>query len=509
MQPLTQNDMEMLKLLTSKAQAGQATPSELILMKDYTDRYLAYNQQPAQNSYQPQVNNNYMPNQYMANPQAGYNPQMLPPVYQQGFNQQPMVQPPQYNMPSKYAQPFTPNGSNSAAPTHQTTVNNGVFKYLDTDTSTSDIYNQKSREDAALLAKLANEEAIRNAEKLRAEQFNLNKVEQKKIVVSTPSKGSEFPWLVPPHYNLHKNDDGSTYEYEVRENKGILPMEFERHESIYHNRVDTEEYVIKLNDVNSLEFKDEVLANEIGLALDHALVNTDFKELVNKDHVVVPYLVANTFTAKRVSTDDVSYLFADIIAKSDNLISLSYNLKKILDSKDEITKKAAIKLDAILTENIMFVLDNVLNTKHYIESFITDIGDLYVIINELTDASKKNRITNALLSVFDNIKQDNALVYGMVKDKKEDNVIGTTYFVEKITVVTTNSMDIHYELANVANKSLLSINADIAPVINDLINKVKDVNNTFKTYLIDYRNGNVYLTMKNVSNRMNTILRIR
>jgi hypothetical protein len=508
MQPLTQSDLEMLKILTTKAQAGQASQAELMVMKDYTDRYLAYNQPPVQNSFQPQVNN-YGMNQYTPNQQPVYTPQMLPQVYQQGFNQQPLNnQPPQYNMPSKYTQPFTPNGSNAAAPTHQTTVNNGVFKYLDNDTS--DIYNQKGREDAALLVKFANEEAAKRAVLPKNEQFNLNnKVEEKKVIPSIPNKGSELPWLVPPHYVLHKNDDGSTYEYEVRENKGIIPMDFNSHEAIYNNRVDAEEYIIKLNDVNSLEFKEEVLVNDIDTALDHALLNTNFNNLVNKEHVVVPYLVANTFTAKRVSTDDVSYLFADIIAKSDNLISLSYNLKKILDSKDEITKKAAIKLDVILTENIMLVLDNVLNTKHFIESFITDIADLYVIINGLTDASKKNRITNALLSVFDNMKKDNALIYDMVKDDADDNVIGTTYYVEKITVVTTNSMDIHYELANVANKDLIAINADITPVINDLIDKVKDVNNTFRTYLVDYRNGNVYLTMKNVSNKMNTILRIR
>ena len=504
LQPLQQYELDILRNLTQKAQLGQADQNELAIMKSYTDRYMAFNPQLQQNM-PPQYN---QPNMY-GNPQPTYNQQMLPPQYNQpSYVGQPTGQPtmmqPQYNQASRYQQPFTSFGGNANAPTANITFNNGTFKYASDDHATPDIYNQKQREEEE-------KERIRLYNEYNKAQQQAKEapvvVEKKKPLVAYP--GSELPWLVPPHFYLSKKEDDFAYEYEVKENNGVVNMNFRDHESIYHDRVESEEYVIKLVDENNINFAKEEVIETLDLAIDHVMLNVDFIEEEVK-HIVAPYIIATTFVAKKITNDETPYLFADIITRSDSLIALSFGIKRFLDGKDEINKKAAMKLDTILTENVMLILENILNTDMYIESFTNDITELYDYINtNVTDGSKKNRITNALLNMLNMIKTDNKLVYDLIKDEPTETNIGSTYFLEKTTFVVTNSDEIHYEINNLEKKSLVAVKSDITPVLNDLIDKVKSKNNTFKTYIVDYKTGNVYLTMKNVNNKMNTILRVK
>ena len=497
LQPLQNYELEILKNLTQKAQAGQASQNELMIMKDYTDRYLAYNPQQ-QTMVQPQYNQPVMPPQYNVQPQ--YNQPMVSPQY----NQQ--MLPPQYNVipQSKYnmGQPFASFGNTVSAPTSQNTVNNGVFKYIDNNADTHDVYNQKQRQKEEDEAKALYAEQIR---KQQEAQQQVVEVKKKPLI---PVKGSELPWLVPPHYVLAIKEDEFSYEYEVKENNGVTKMNFRDHESIYHEKVINDDFTVNIDDQESILFLEDKTIQNIDDAIDHAMINSEINDSYTVK--VLPYITVNPTVAKKVSTDEVSYLFADIILKSDGLISLAYNLKKLLDSKDEINKKATMKLDTLITNNIMLTLENVLKSNLTIDSFINDIQDLYEYINkEITDVSKRNRITTALLNTFNTIKTDNNLIYDLVADEETENKIGKTYFVEKITVVITNSDEVHYEINNLERNSLVGINNDITPVINDLIEKVKSKHNTFKTYIIDYKNGNVYLTMKNLVNKMNTVIRVK
>lgn len=503
LQPLQNYELEILKNLTQKAQLGQADSNELTIMKNYTDRYMAYNPQVQQN-VQPQYNQP-MYNQQV---QPQYNQQMLPPQYNQPmynmgaqqnmqpqFNQQPI---------SRYNQPFTSIGNSGTAPTANTTFNNGTFKYADDDHSTPNIYNQRQREEA---------------EKEKARQYNEALILQQQAkeapvvaVVKKPSipyPGSEIPWLVPPHFYLSKKEDGFAYEYEVHENNGVVNMNFRDHESIYNERVESEEYVIKLVDENNISFDNEAMVANIETAMNNSMLNVEFAEDEVIKHIVKPYSIVTPIVAKKVSTDEVTSMFADIITRSESLIALSIGLKRFLDSKDEINKKAVIKLDEILTANTMLVLENVLNSNFTIESFINDIADLYVHIDKITDGSKKKRITNALLNMLNSIKADNEIVYKLIKDESTESNIGTTYYIEKVTVIVTNSDEIHYEINNLERKSLVAVKNEITPVLDDLINKVKSKYNTFKTYIVDYKTGNVYLTMKNSNNKMNTVIRVQ
>ncbi len=269
---------------------------------------------------------------------------------------------------------------------------------------------------------------------------------------------------------------------------------------------------IDIIDMNDSDVTEGFIADDDVIIDDEAQEFTPNVEFVEDDvnkHIVKPYTIITPIVAKKVSTDEVTSMFADIITRSESLIALSIGLKRFLDSKDEINKKAVIKLDEILTANTMLVLENVLNSNFTIESFINDIADLYVHIDKITDGSKKKRITNALLNMLNSIKADNEIVYKLIKDESTESNIGTTYYIEKVTVIVTNSDEIHYEINNLERKSLVAVKNEITPVLDDLINKVKSKYNTFKTYIVDYKTGNVYLTMKNSNNKMNTVIRVQ
>ena len=496
LQPLQQYELEILKNLTQKAQLGQADQNELAIMKNYTDRYLAYNPQVQQNM-QPQYN---QPMYNMIGQQPQYNQQMLPPQYSQPMYIQPQ---PNQQPVSRYNQPFTSFNNNGNAPTANATFNNGTFKYADDDHSTPNIYNQQQREEAEKERLRQHNETLR----LQQEAKSTPVVVVKKPLVPYP--GSELPWLVPPHFYLNKKEDEFAYEYEVQENNGVVNMNFRDHESIYNERVESEEYVIKLVDENNIGFDKEALVADLETAMNHSMLNVEFTEDEVIKHIVKPYTIATAIVAKKVSTDETTNMFADIITRSESLIALSFGLKRFLNSKDEINKKAVTKLDEILTANTMLIIENVLNSDITIDSFINDIADLYEYINNITDGSKKNKFTNALLNMLNSIKADNALIYDLIKADNSESNIASAYYLEKVTVVVTNSDEIHYEINNLERRSLVAVKNDITPVLDDLINKVKSKYNTFKTYIVDYKTGNVYLTMKNSNNKMNTIIRVQ
>lgn len=491
MLPLTPMEIEMMKALSSKT---QLTQSEAMLLEEYKNRYnysirmgtpnVASQQQMM---IQPIGFDNYgnpvYPNQnQMVNPNNVYYNQTAP---MQSQVTQPTM--------SRYAHPTFNNGRVDA-PTTQTTVNNSVLKY--TQNEVADVYNQQNKPQPEIVTMQRHvEQAPAHIEK---------PVPPKPLV---PNKGSELPWLTPKHFKLHKVVDNGTYDYEVINNTEEDIMDFAKHEAIYTDRVNSGEYVLNLADANKIIFGEGALVDSIDNAIDHALLAMPDDK---PEFMVKPYMIATSFNVKKQSTDEVAYLFADIIAKSDSLQTLAYNLRRITNLNDQITYKAVQKLSEIITKNIMLGFKNVLINNWFIDSFIDDIDELYSeVINKITDASKKNKANNMLLNVFNKIKADNALIYDLVNTEETVNKIGQTYFLDKTTIVVINNEDIHYELVNTENDVLKSVNNDITPVVDDLLNKVRDKENAFVMYLIDYKTANVYRAMKSSINKMNTIERIR
>ena len=96
LRPLQQYELELLNTLTQKAQLGNANQGDYAMLKEYTERYLAYNPQVQQN-VQSQYCQPIQP-QYKQSMQSHYGQPMHQPQMRQPTYEQPMYQHRQYDI---------------------------------------------------------------------------------------------------------------------------------------------------------------------------------------------------------------------------------------------------------------------------------------------------------------------------------------------------------------------------------------------------------------------------
>lgn len=439
--------------------------------------------QQQQNNYipQPQQQQTYMPQQ----PQQQY-------IYASRNNYEPNKSTDPYSVNNAYPTYGNKNSNVTAAPSSS--------KYSANSEQVKDAIEAAAREAAAQ----QNSYQVERDPEPVVQQVELQ-----------PLEGYEYEPLVTPRDEVAKAVIEGHYIYKVRPKKDE-DMDYIKHASIYGNHLATKDYDITHVDPSKIKFSDDIsIISDLNTAVAMSKLDS-YNNNDEKEFHVAEYLLTTPIVVDKITTDDTYDYFAKIFKSSTSINDLANTLKAKYSNGGLRTKSAILEIDEILTKYFNLVYKNTIGSKWTIKSFMNDMDSISDEIATDDDINKKLYI-NALIDIYNTLDHDMKSI-DLLKDIDDDvaeisetDKAGLAYFVKKLTIATTASEDINFELEEVTRGIVKFVIPTNVPLLSAYLDQVTSrSNNSYsnKIILLINNKGHKFRIMKSKINSYYTIERV-
>ncbi len=285
-----------------------------------------------------------------------------------------------------------------------------------------------------------------------------------------PFDGHEYEFLTTPLQTCIATIKGDNKYYDIEDNENMVESE---HAAVYIGNIKKYNRKIDVSDTKQINIVQELkVAESLSESINDLLIvaadNAD-ESMYN----VGEYIIITNHIVESITNTTQAYAFRDMVNNSKDLQELADAIVSKMNSNHKFIRSCYRDIDKELTKYFNLVILNTLGATITVDSFSEDIEAVILHIDKKLTSRKKSIYSAALIDIFSGVKDNvNALTDVVDTEVVQDSKVGNTFTGDKVTIAIHDNDSIKYELLDINNKAIKSIQSDLTPVLYSLVETI-------------------------------------